>query len=67
VKILKAAPAAESAGAAGTITTTKTEVSVAAGEGSLLLKRVQPEGKREMEACEFLRGYLLSPAVRFLL
>jgi len=65
VKILKAAPLSESAGAAGAITTTKTEVSVAAGEGSLLLKRVQPEGKREMEACEFLRGYLLSPAARF--
>jgi methionyl-tRNA formyltransferase len=62
VKILKAAPLPESVGPVGTITATKTEVSVAVGKGSLLLKRVQPEGKREMDASEFLRGYLFSPA-----
>jgi methionyl-tRNA formyltransferase len=67
VKILKAAPVAQEIGPPGTVTPTKTEVLVAAGAGSLLLKRVQPEGKREMEGSEFLRGYLRSPSVRFLL
>ncbi|NOZ23747.1 MAG: methionyl-tRNA formyltransferase [Planctomycetes bacterium] len=34
---------------------------VAAGEGAVLIKRLQPAGKREMSAAEYLRGRSLSP------
>lgn len=33
---------------------------VAAGEGSLLIARLQMEGKREMDGASFLNGYRVS-------
>ena len=32
-------------------------IAVRCGEGSVLLTRIQPAGKREMESAEFVRGY----------
>ncbi len=40
-------------------------IEVAAGEGSLLLRKVQPEGKKEMHAADFSRGYHLGPGDTF--
>jgi methionyl-tRNA formyltransferase len=37
---------------------------VAAGEGQLLVQRLQPAGKRAMDAVEFLRGHRLNPGDR---
>jgi len=37
---------------------------VRAGEGCLLLARVQPEGKRPMAAADFARGARLDPGAR---
>jgi methionyl-tRNA formyltransferase len=50
----------------GTIVTIdKTGFSVACGRGTLRIRRVKPEGKREMSAEEFLRGARLSTGTRF--
>ena len=38
---------------------------VAAGRGAVLLRRVQPAGKRLLEIEEFLRGYHVRPGDRF--
>ncbi|MDQ7051450.1 MAG: methionyl-tRNA formyltransferase [candidate division KSB1 bacterium] len=38
---------------------------VKTGEGALLLEEVQPEGKRRMQAAEFLRGYPVKAGDRF--
>jgi methionyl-tRNA formyltransferase len=38
---------------------------VACGEGSLVLTRLQPEGKRVMQVGEFLAGHRLQPGERF--
>jgi methionyl-tRNA formyltransferase len=38
---------------------------VAAGEGTLRLLRIQPEGKRPLSAREFLAGHRLTPGIRF--
>ncbi len=42
-------------------------LAVQAGEGTMLISRVQPAGKREMDAEEFLRGHPLAANTRFLL
>ncbi len=42
-----------------------TEVSVKCGNGVLLLKRVKPEGKREMSAMEWVRGIQNKEHLRF--
>jgi methionyl-tRNA formyltransferase len=44
-------------GKPGEISQNKNELIVAAGEGSLILREVQLEGKRRMSAAEFLRGH----------
>lgn len=42
-------------------------IAVATGQGTLLIRSLQPAGKREMQAEEFLRGYPLSSGCHFLL
>jgi methionyl-tRNA formyltransferase len=49
---------------AGTVVT-GTEVLVKCGNGVLLLKRVKPEGKREMSAMEWIRGIQNKEHLRF--
>jgi methionyl-tRNA formyltransferase len=44
-------------GPPGKILRSEKELVIAAGEGALLLREVQLEGKRRMTAMEFLRGY----------
>ncbi len=41
------------------------ELIVATGEGAVRIERLQPAGKRPMNADEFLRGYQLQPGDRF--
>ncbi len=38
---------------------------IAAGQGLVLPRRIQPAGKRQMTAAEFLRGYRIKPGERF--
>ena len=40
-------------------------ITVAAGEGAVLLREVQPEGRKRMEAADFARGRRVSPGSRF--
>jgi methionyl-tRNA formyltransferase len=42
-------------------------LAVATGSGTLLIARLQPAGKREMDAEEFLRGHALLNGVQFIL
>jgi len=52
------ARAAEGRGTPGTVVeATADGPAVAAGEGSVVLREVQPEGKRPMSGAEFVRGY----------
>lgn len=41
------------------------EIKVAAGDGILIIKRVKPEGKKEMPAGDFARGYRLKKGDKF--
>lgn len=50
----------EGKGSPGEVISLKEGIEVACGEGSLLIKELQLEGKRRMKAEEFLRGYKLS-------
>ena len=59
LKIMRAAPSPR-AGTAGTIVDLGKDVfAVAAGSGAVLVREVQPEGKRIMPAGDFMRGYRL--------
>lgn len=51
----------------GMIVQTEPDFWVACGLGYLQLELVQPSGKREMGASEFLRGHRLQPGQKFLL
>ncbi len=51
-------------GAAGTVLGVEGGLEVACGEGSLVLLELQAEGKRRMEAADFLRGHPLAPGSR---
>ncbi len=55
-----AARVLKGAGAPGTVLSTDGGLEVACGEGSLLLLDVQGEGKRRMQAADFLRGHPLA-------
>jgi len=56
------APAAE----AGTVLEAAGDrLLVASGEGAVLVRKIQPAGKRELSAEEFLRGYRVQPGDRF--
>lgn len=60
LKIMRAAPSPRS-GTAGTIVDLGQDVfEVAAGSGAVLVREVQPEGKRVMSAADFMRGYRLN-------
>jgi methionyl-tRNA formyltransferase len=52
---------------AGMIVQTEPDFLVACGLGYLQLEMVQPSGKREMGAGEFLRGHRLQPGQKFML
>ncbi len=48
--------------APGTVETIKKDgICVSTGSGTLKIKRVKPEGKREMDACAFVSGYRIKP------
>jgi len=65
LKIHSAAEAEES-GAPGTILSAGPHgITVAAGEGSLVLREVQLEGRKRLPAAEFLRGFPLAPQTKF--
>lgn len=59
LKVLEATQVSQDAGAppSGEVFVRDGQLAVAAGEGSLLLKRLQLEGKRAMTSEELLRGY----------
>lgn len=63
VKILMARPLAhEHSAPPGTVTTASgSRLEVACGEGLLQIDELQLEGKKRVEAAEFLRGFSLSP------
>jgi methionyl-tRNA formyltransferase len=65
LKIHSAAAAAEP-GEPGTVLSAGPQgISVAAGEGSLVLLEVQLEGRKRLPAADFLRGFPLAPETRF--
>jgi len=57
LKLLTVKAILERAGSPGQVLITKDRLVVAAGDGSVELLDVQPEGKRQMPAEEFLRGH----------
>ncbi len=63
VKVKKARlPRQEANGEPGEIIGLNDEgIEVATGNGTLVITRVQPEGKKEMNALDFWRGYRLNP------
>lgn len=58
-KVYKSETADEKNLAPGEIKTTKENIYVGCGTGSLSLEVIQPEGRKRMTAAEFLRGYQL--------
>lgn len=65
LKIFRASVAAHDDGKPGTVfPPNESEVLVATGRGALRLEEVQLEGRRRMEAAEFLRGFS-SPSFHF--
>ncbi len=62
VKVLEMRPTPGS-GAPGTIISIQDGVLVAAGEGAMELRVVQPEGKPRMSALDWVRGYQVKPGV----
>ncbi|HEX5455867.1 MAG TPA: methionyl-tRNA formyltransferase [Candidatus Saccharimonadales bacterium] len=55
--IITAAEVSDESGKPGDYKVEGKSLSVFAGKGSLIIKRIQPAGKREMSTDEFLRGY----------
>jgi methionyl-tRNA formyltransferase len=53
---------AKTEGKPGNITVKKDVLLVGCGVGSLLIKRLQPAGKKPMSAGEFIRGYFVLPS-----
>ncbi len=46
----------------GTVETVEKDgIYVSTGNGTLKIKRVKPEGKKEMDACAFVSGYRIKP------
>lgn len=62
IKVLRAVPV-EGAGAPGTVL--DGNLTIACGEGAVLLKELQRAGKRAVSAAEFLRGFKLVRGTRF--
>ncbi|TWT94869.1 methionyl-tRNA formyltransferase [Neorhodopirellula pilleata] len=46
-------------------TESKHEVAVGCGRGRVVIERLQPAGKKDMDASEFVRGHRLDPGDRF--
>ncbi len=67
LRILRTEPLdAADAGAPGEVISVDAEgFVVRAGEGAVRVLRVQPAGKRDMSAAEFVRGRRLTPGMRF--
>jgi len=62
---IAADPRASAAGAGGVLDTTGGRIVVACGQGTALaITRVVPEGRRAMDAADFLRGSPLLPGMR---
>lgn len=63
VKVLEMRPAVGS-GKPGTVLSLEDGLTVAAGEGAISLRAVQPEGKPRMGALEWARGYQVKPGAK---
>jgi methionyl-tRNA formyltransferase len=67
LKIHRALPMRRRSGAPGAVlAVTDRGIIVGCGQGALLLREVQLEGKRRLPVAEFLRGFPTHPGVRFL-
>lgn len=65
LKIHRVLPMARAHGEPGTVTVSgKRGPVVACGRGGVVLREVQPEGSRKMDATEFLHGHPLPPGTR---
>lgn len=66
LKIIKGVALREGEGEPGEIRAVSRDgIDVATGKGLFRIKRLQPEGKRVMEASEFIQGYRLHAGERF--
>ena len=45
-------------------TESKHEMAIGCGDGHVVIERLQPAGKKEMDASEFMRGHRLEPGTR---
>lgn len=66
VRILEAEPRLGAMAVPGQILATKPELTVACGEGALVLRTVQPEGGRAMPGADYARGRRLQAGDRLL-
>ncbi|MEO8200706.1 MAG: methionyl-tRNA formyltransferase [Gemmatimonadota bacterium] len=58
-------PAADTAGPPGTVLQTGERISIATGKGTLLVREVQPAGRKRMSAAEWVRGRQVTPGQQF--
>ena len=65
LKITGAAVAEGSAPQGTAVRVSKNGFGIGTGDGILMVTRLQPEGKKEMSAAEYLRGYPLEEGFRF--
>lgn len=66
MKILESRIAEESsAGTAGTVIATEPELVVQCGSGSVVIRSLKPEGRKQMTAGEYLRGHRIEAGERF--
>ncbi|TWU17967.1 methionyl-tRNA formyltransferase [Allorhodopirellula heiligendammensis] len=47
------------------VSDTKDEMAIGCGDGRIIVERLQPAGKKEMDAAEFIRGHRLQAGFRF--
>ena len=64
VKITEAEPVNLS-GSPGEVVRADKELVIATGEGALKVKRIRPEGRKEITGEEFVRGYRVKVGDRF--
>ncbi|MDI3270563.1 MAG: hypothetical protein QJR00_07635, partial [Bacillota bacterium] len=62
---LEKVEAAAGEGEPGMLLAAEGEIRVACGKGAVRLLRFRPQGRRSMEAEEFLRGHRFFPGTRF--
>lgn len=58
-------PVEPNSGDPGTVLQTGERLSISTGAGALLVREVQPSGKRRMPVADWLRGHGLAPGARF--